>query len=327
MANLSVKYMGFEMPSPLILGSCGLTNSIDNLQKAEKAGFGGIVLKSIFEEQILNEISLTYNKFEDFSHTHAYDYIAQYHEMASFEKYLNFIRQATSSVSIPVIASVNCFSSNIWIKYAKAIQDAGAKALEVNYFILPFDFNKKAEDYYKSYFTLIEELKKHLSIPIAIKTSSYFTDLSYFIKQLSYTGINALVLFNRFHSPDINLDKMEFTSTNNLSRPEELPNTLRWVGILSDHLRCDLSATTGCHDSKGLIKLILAGANTVQAASVFYKKGIEYGAVMLNELNGWMEQKGFNNIADFKSKMTYSKLENPDVYARIQFMKYMSGIE
>ena len=327
MANLSVKYMGFDLPSPLILGSCGLTNNIENLQKAEKAGFGGIVLKSVFEEQILNEISRTYNKFEDFSHTHAYDYIAQYHEMASFEKYLSLIRQATSSLSIPVIASVNCFSPKVWVKYAKAIQDAGAKALEVNYFILPFDFDKKADEYYKSYFTLIEELKKQLSIPIAIKTSSYFTDLSYFIKQLSYTGIDALVLFNRFHSPDINIDKMEFTSTNNLSHPEELANTLRWVGILSDHLRCDLSATTGCHDAKGMIKLILAGANTVQAASVFYKKGIEYGATMLSKLNNWMDQNCYKNISDFKSQITYSKLEDPSVYARIQFMKYMSGIE
>lgn len=327
MANLSVKYMGFELPSPLILGSCGLTNNINNLCMAEKAGFGAVVLKSVFEEQIRNEILSTYNKVEDTSHAQSYDYIRQYQEMASLEKNILLIREARNSLSIPVIASVNCFSPEGWMQYAKAIEDAGAHALEVNYFTLPVNFNQSCDDYTKGYFRLIEELKKNLTIPIALKTSGYFTDLSHFMQKISYTGIAALVLFNRFHSPDIDLDKMEFSSTNNLSRPEELSNTLRWVGILSEHLRCDLSATTGCHDGQGLVKLILAGADSVQAASVFYKKGIDYGRTMLEDLNKWMEKRGYQTVDDFKAKLNYINIEDPAAYFRIQFMKYMAGME
>ncbi len=326
MANLSVKYMGLNLPSPLILGSCGLTNRIKNLILAEQSGFGAVVLKSIFEEQICQEVMKTLRE-EEVIHSQAYDYIMQYQGQASFDKYLNFVREAKNRLSIPVIASVHCFSSDRWIQYAKAIEEAGADALEVNYFVLPVDFNKDAESYSNSYLQLVQELKNVLSIPIALKTSSYFTDMANFMQKLSYTGIEALVLFNRFHTPDINLEKMEFFSTNNLSTPAELSNTLRWTGILSEHLRCDLSATTGCHTPEALIKLILAGADSVQAASVFYNKGVEYGAEMVKGLHDWMDQNGYENVNDFKAKMNYTRIDDPAVYFRIQFMKYMAEIE
>lgn len=327
MANLSVKYMGFDLKSPLILGSCGLSNDIEKLKLAEQSGFGAVVLKSIFEEQIKNEMLSSYQKSQDYQHSQAYVYLTQYQEMASFEKYLAFIRQAKANISIPVIASVNCFSSDGWTQYAKAIEEAGADALEVNYFSLPISFEKKGKEYSESYIRLIDKLKKKTSLPIALKTSNYFTDFAHFMQKLSYTGIKSLVLFNRFYSPDINIDKIELTSSAHLSSKEEIANTLRWTGILSEHLRCDLCATTGCHDSESMIKLILAGADAVQAASVFYKKGIEYGKTMLDELNEWMDKKGFASINDFKAKMNYTNIENPDVYFRIQFMKYFSGIE
>lgn len=326
MANLSIKYMGLNLKSPLILGSCGLSTHINNLYAAEKAGFGAVVLKSVFEEQIRYEINATYNKTEE-THSQAYDYISHYQEMASFEKYLFLVREARASLNIPVIASVNCFSAEGWMHYAKAIEEAGAHALEVNYFMLPVNFNKTADDYAEPYFKLVEELKKTLSIPVALKTSTYFTDFAHFIQKLSYTGLDAIVLFNRFHAPDINLDKMEFFLSNNLSHPEELLNTLRWVGILSEHLRCDISATTGCHNAEGLIKLILAGADSVQAASVFYEKGIEYAAVMLKGLSDWMDKNGYETVDDFKAKLNYTNIEDPSAYFRIQFMKHLSGIE
>lgn len=326
MANLSVKYMGLNLKSPLILGSCGLSNNINNLYAAEKAGFGAVVLKSVFEEQIKYEINATYNKSEE-THSQAYDYIAHYQQMASFEKYLFQVREARASVKIPIIASVNCFTAEGLAQYAKAIEEAGAHALEVNYFVLPVNFNKNAEQYAEPYFKLIEGLKKVLSIPIALKTSMYFTDLAHFMQQLSYSGLDALVVFNRFHAPDIDLEKMSFFLSNNFSKSEEILNTLRWVGILSEHLRCDISATTGCHDAEGLIKLILAGADSVQAASVFYEKGVEYGAVMLKGLSDWMDKKGYATIDDIKAKLNYTNIEDPSAYFRIQYMKHLSEME
>ncbi|MEG1555779.1 MAG: dihydroorotate dehydrogenase-like protein [Bacteroidales bacterium] len=327
MTDLSVKYMGFKLRSPLILGSCGLTNSIDKLQKAEEAGFGAVVLKSIFEEQITHEVNSTIKDSQFITFKQAYDYVAQYQEMASSENYLKLIREANEKLSIPVIASVNCATNSGWLKYAKAIQDAGAKALEVNYFILPFRFNRDAESYFKLYIKLIDELQRIIDIPIALKVSTYFTDMAHILQKLSYTGIKALVLFNRFHSPDIDIDKMILSATNNLSHEHELHNTLRWTGILSGNLRCDLSATTGVHDAKGLIKLLLAGANSVQAASVFYKKGIEYGATMLGDLKTWMEKNEYEHISDFQSTMNFQHVEDKESYFRIQFMKYMAGFE
>ncbi|MBR4535252.1 MAG: dihydroorotate dehydrogenase-like protein [Bacteroidales bacterium] len=327
MVDLSVKYMGFKLRSPLILGSCALTKDIDKLKQAEEAGFGAVVLKSIFEEEIRNEVNAVVEDDTALMYRQAYDYMVQYQEMASSSKYLDLIKDATEKLSIPVIASVNCASPSGWTKYAKMIQDAGAKALEINYFILPANFENSADYYYDSYMELVENLKNTITIPFALKVSTYFTDMAYFLQKLSYTGISSLVIFNRFHAPDINIDKLEFSSTNSLGNEFELSNTLRWTGLLSGHLRCDLSATTGVHDSKGLIKLLLAGANSVQAASVFYQKGIGYGSTMLIEMKDWMEKHGYNSVDDFRGLMSYKKVANPDSYFRIQFMKHMAGIE
>lgn len=327
MIDLSVKYMGFNLCSPLILGSCGLTKNLDHLQQAEECGFGAVTLKSIFEEEINNEVNAAMSHDEASMYKQAYDYIAQYQEMASAYKYLQFIREATQKLTIPVIASVNCASPKGWTKYAKMIEEAGAKALEVNYFILPTSFEHNADYYVKSYLELIENLKSVLTIPFGLKVSTYFTDMAHTLQQLSYTGISSLVMFNRFYAPDINIEKMEFSSMNNLGHEYELSNTLRWTGLLSGKLRCDLSATTGVHDSTGLIKLLLAGAKTVQAASVFYKNGISYGTTMLSEMKDWMEKHGYNSVNEFRGKMSYANVDNPDSYFRIQFMKHLAGIE
>ncbi len=328
MSNIAVKYMGFDLSTPLILGSCGLSNKLDNLKLAEDNHFGAIVLKSIFEEEIHYQIHKAISESEDSAYgQYAQDYISHYREMESFEKYLNLIRQANESITIPVIASVNCFSSSGWMKYAKMIEQAGAKALEVNFFLLPTDFNKNADNYRKEYFKLLDELKKNISIPFALKTSSYFTDFANFMQQLSYSGPSALVLFNRFYAPDINIDKLEFKAARHLSDENELYNTLRWIGLLSGNLRCDIAATTGVHNGAGLIKLLLAGADVVQAASIFYKKGIPYAKEMMAELNSWMDKKEFKTINDFKGRLSYHNIDNPTIYFRTQFMKYMAGIE
>ena len=243
----------------------------------------------------------------------AYDYMTHYQEMASSSKYLDLIKNATEKLSIPVIASVNCATPSGWTKYAKMIQDAGAKALEINYFILPASFEHDADFYYESYLELVENLKNTITIPFALKVSTYFTDMAHFLQKLSYTGVSSLVIFNRFHAPDINIDKLEFASTNSLGNEYELSNTLRWTGLLSGNLRCDLSATTGVHDSKGLIKLLLAGANSVQAASVFYQKGIGYGSTMLIEMKDWMEKHGYNSVDEFRGLMSYKKVARQSV--------------
>lgn len=320
--------MGFELASPLILGSCGLSKHLDNLKIAEDSGFGAAVLKSIFEEEIRQDVK---KLFDEKHSTHydslAYDYLVHYQEKESFDKHLNLILEAKESLQMPVIASINCYSSRGWIKYAKMIEEAGAKALEVNFFLLPTDFNKDAEEYRKEYFSLIKELKENLNIPIALKTSFYFTDLSHFMLHLSYSGLAALVLFNRFHAPDINIETLKYKPNRSLSSTSELNETLRWIGLFSQRLRCDIAATTGVQNAEGMIKLLLAGADAVQAASIFYKNGINYGATMVKELKEWMEKQNFKTIDEFKAKLNFKNIENPSIYFRTQFMKYMAGME
>ena len=206
MANLSTSYMGLTLRSPIIAGSSGLTNSIENIQKIYDSGAGALVLKSLFEEQINNLINKTFHQNPDnYSYPEAMDYISHYTRTNDLENYLNLIREAKSKVDIPVIASINCVSSSEWVTFARNIQDAGADALELNIFILPSDPRKKSEHHEQVYFEILQSVMKSIKIPVAAKISYYFSGLTNMALQLSWTGIKGLVLFNRFYSPDIDI--------------------------------------------------------------------------------------------------------------------------
>ena len=328
MANLSTSYMGLTLRSPIIAGSSGLTNSIENIQKIYDSGAGALVLKSLFEEQINNLINKTFHQNPDnYSYPEAMDYISHYTRTNDLENYLNLIREAKSKVDIPVIASINCVSSSEWVTFARNIQDAGADALELNIFILPSDPRKKSEHHEQVYFEILQSVMKSIKIPVAAKISYYFSGLTNMALQLSWTGIKGLVLFNRFYSPDIDIDKFEVTTGNVFSTPGENTLTLRWVALLADKIQCDIAASTGIHDGKSAIKQLLAGAKAVQVASVLYQKGIEQIAVMNNEIGTWMDKHEFSATKDFIGKMSLKEVDNPAAYERVQFMKHFAGIE
>ncbi|HSG67520.1 MAG TPA: dihydroorotate dehydrogenase-like protein, partial [Bacteroidales bacterium] len=276
MANLSTSYMGFELKNPIIVGSSGLTNSLENIIEIEKNGAAAVVLKSLFEEQINHMINKAMHSGPDnFSYPEAEDYISNYTKTNDVDNYLKLIRAAKAAVQIPVIASINCISSADWISFATKIQEAGADGLELNIFILPSDPKRDALQNEAIYFDIIEKVKKEVTIPIAIKISSYFSGLANMALKLSWTGIKGMVLFNRFFSPDIDIDNFKVTATNVFSHPEELAISLRWVAMLSSRLHCDVAASTGVHDGPAVIKQLLAGAKAVQLSTVLYKKGFE----------------------------------------------------
>lgn len=329
MANLETRYMGLTLRNPIIVGSSGLTNSVESIEKIEQHGAGAVVLKSLFEEQIRYEVSkaLTADQESFSTYPEAADYISNYSKNHKLSSYLDLIRDAKKAVSIPVIASINCISAAEWISFAKKIQDAGADALELNVFILPSDPNHGADENEKIYFDLVESVMKQVTIPVSLKISYYFSGLAKFTRQLSWTGIKGLVLFNRFFSPDIDINNFKVISTNVFSHPEELAISLRWVAMLSDLLHCDISATTGVHDGKAVIKQLLAGATTVQVTSVLYKEGFEKIASMLKELEEWMAVHKFETIPEFRGRLSYKASENPAAYERVQFMKHFAGIE
>ncbi len=328
MADLRTKYMGLELKNPVIVGSSGLTNSLDKIKDLEKQGAGAVVLKSLFEEQIDFQVHKSVSQSESlYSYPEAEDYISNYTKDNSVTEYLELIKKCKSDVSIPIIASVNCVSSAEWISFARKIQDAGADALEINIFVLPSDPKRSSEQNEQVYFDVAQAIVKEISIPVAFKVSYYFSGFAKTALKLSWTGIKGMVLFNRFFSPDIDIDKFEVTATNVFSTPDEISTSLRWVAMLSDRLHCDIAASTGVHDGAGVVKQLLAGAKAVQVTSALYKDGIETIPKMLDFVEKWMDKHGFQTTDEFIGKMSFKETTNPAAYERVQFMKHFAGIE
>lgn len=326
MADLSTQYLGMKLKNPVIAGSSGLTNSVKSIQDLEESGAGAVVLKSIFEEEIAFEYEdILKEAAEEGVNLDQFDYYDFQIKGEKLDKYTNLIQESKKNVSIPVIASINCVYSHEWTSFAKQLQTAGADALELNMFFLPSEFDRTTEEKEKAYFQIIEKVQKEVTIPVALKISHYFSNLGPMIQKLSETGIAGLVLFNRFYSPDFDIDKMEVVPSNVFSSPSDLPTSLRWIAIMAERVSCDLAASTGVHDGTALIKQILAGANAVQVASTLYKNGKGQIAEMLKTLEAWMDEKNFSSISDFRGKMSQAKSSNPAVYERVQFMKYFGG--
>jgi dihydroorotate dehydrogenase (fumarate) len=328
MINIGSTYLGLSLKSPVIVGSSGLTNKIENIIEFEKLGAGAVVLKSLFEEQIRHEIARdTNNDSLVTQYPEALDYISQYTRELQVEKYLELISLASKTVDIPIIASINCITTDEWTSYAKKIEDAGAHAIELNIFILPSDPTVEGSFNEKKYFEILNKVTQIVQIPVAIKLSYYFSSLAKTALELSWSGAKGIVMFNRFYSPDIDIHSMKVISSNVFSSPEEITTSLRWVAMLSNRLHCDTCASTGVHDGTGLIKQLLAGAKAVQVVSTLYKNGFQRITSMNTELRSWMQANNFENTSEFIGKLSFKKTDNPAAYERVQFMKYFSGIE
>lgn len=326
MPDLSTTYMGLRLKNPLIAGSSGLTGTRAGLRDLEDGGVAAVVLKSIFEEEIAAEYDDTVTEAARKGMSlDSYDYYDYEVRGAHVSEYVDFIREAKAAVSIPVIASVNCTYSHEWVSFAKDIEAAGADGLELNMFFLPSDMARSSDEREKDYLQIVDRVLKQVRIPVALKISSSFSTLAQMIGRLSRTGIAALVLFNRFYSIDFDIEKLAVTGSSSLSSPAELAGPLRWVALMSRRVDCDIAASTGVHDSAGLIKMLLAGARAVQAASAFYKNGAGSAAVMLRELSTWMDRHGFKVLNDFRGKLSQAESVNPAVYERVQYMKHYAG--
>ena len=344
MENLQTSYLGLKLRNPLIAASCGLTNSIPKIKELALKGIGAVVIKSLFEEQISIETDIaiktdkgeikTLTKAPDrlfgkriYDYDEAYSYLFDYAKANTLEKYLNFLKEAKNSVDIPVIASINCISNQNWHAFAKKIQDTKVDALELNIYILPSDWRRSGEDNERIYFDIIREVRNFVDIPVAVKIGYYFSSIVQSVMKLSESGIKGLVLFNRPYNTDYNIDKIGLSHGPVFSSKEEYSRTLRWISILSGHVKCDLSASTGVHDHEAFIKMLLAGATTVQIASVLYKEGLDVIPQILMNTIDWMRNHRFETVDSFRGMLSQKKLENPAAVERVQFMKLYSGIE
>lgn len=324
---VNTTYLGLDLKSPVVVGSCGLTDSVDNLLKMEQNGAGAVVLKSIFEEQIIYDIKSSANVYAPVDQYGAsYDYVASHVAPNFMDQFFGFVRKAKSALSIPVIGSINCYSFENWLTYARRFEEAGCDALELNISLLPYESKLSVDDVERLFEDVINTLKRFVSIPIAIKVSSYFTDMAKFMQKLSWMGINGVTIFSRPLDIDIDIERLTLVPPPLLSEPGEVYQTLRWVAILSKKMKCELSASTGIHTSDDVVKMLLAGAQTVQVVSCLYKYGIEHLRTLNDGLSQWMSTHGFSCLDQIRGRLAVNTNEDASMFLRTQYMKHVNKI-
>jgi dihydroorotate dehydrogenase (fumarate) len=326
MADLSTTYMGLKLKNPVVVASSGLVKTVAGVRACGDNGAGAVVLKSLFEQQVnCNVADLDRECYSD--HPEAYDYIKNLISDRDKTDYLTLIREAKKAVSIPVIASINCVNDREWTQYAKDLEKAGADALELNISYMPNDPHLRSNDIHHVYYDIVSTVKKNINLPIAAKIGPYFTNLNRFAVRMERFGADALVLFNRFYQFDIDIEKESLAPGNRLSSPDEINVPLRWMAKLYGKVKCDLAASTGVHDGTGAVKQLLAGAKVVQLCSTLYQNKMKQIGRIRDEINTWMDNKGYETIDDFRGKLSQIRSECPEDYERIQYIKALVGIE
>ncbi len=325
--NITTKFAGLTLKSPIIIGASGITGDTKHFKTFEENGAGAIVLKSIFEEEIIFEFNSFMKEAEEYGYDNEFlDYFDYKLKQDNITKYIDLIKAAKQEVDIPIIASVNCVSTHEWAYFTKKIEEAGADALELNIFILPSDLTKSCTDMEKTYFEIVEKVKAQINIPVVVKMSYYFSNLGKMIIDLSEKA-DGLVLFNRFYNPDIDIKEKKIVNAKIFSTPDEILTPLRWVGISYGRVKSSLAATTGIHDGNGLIKMILAGADAVEIVSTIYKNGPKVIKEMIKDLENYMADNGYETIEDMKGVASKQKAKNPAMYERAQFMRYFGDFD
>ncbi len=327
MSNLETTYLGLKLRNPLVAASSGLTSSVEKIKELEKAGIGAVILKSVFEEQINNEVtSMLAKDQQSMGYPEAEDYIKSYLRDNTIKEHIKLLSEVKKAVDIPVIASINCVSSDEWTNFAKDFEEAGADAIELNIFYVPTDRNEKPGEVEQLYVDVLKKVKDEISIPVSVKFGLYHSNIIGMADKLQANGASGVVMFNRFYEPDINLEKLELTSSEVFSSPSDIRRSLRWVGMVSSKVtKLDIAASTGIHDGSAVIKQILAGAQVAQLCSTLYLNGAGVITDMLAEISEFMKKWNFKRIEDFRGRLSYKNIPDPMVYERSQFMKYFSN--
>jgi len=327
MANLGTTYLGLQLKNPLVAASSGLTGSVEKIRELATAGIGAVVLKSIFEEQINNEVTnLLQKDQQNNSYPEAEDYIKGYLRDNTITKHLELVEETKQAVDIPVIASINCVSSDEWTSFAKDFEQAGADAIELNIFYLPTDRNERPGMVEQLYLDVLKKVKSQVTIPVSVKFGLNHSNILGMADKLKANGADGIVMFNRFFEPDINLETLELTSSEVFSLPTDIRRSLRWVGMVSSAVpKLEIAASTGIHDGQAVIKQILAGATVTQLCSTLYINGAKIIPAFLDEISGFMKKWNFKKIDDFRGRLSYKNIPDPMLYERSQFMKYFSN--
>ncbi len=325
--DFSTTYLNKKLRSPLVVSANPLSETIENLKRMEDAGAGAVVLYSLFEEQLRQEeLTLNYHMThgtESFAESLTYfPEPLEYHTTS--DAYLEHIRKAKLAVRIPIIASLNGSTAGGWTQFAKKIEQAGADALELNLYSIPADPSLTPEEIELNYLATVAWIKRAIKIPVAVKLSPFFTNLAHFARQLDQAGVGALVLFNRFYQPDIDLENLTVYPHLLLSSSHELRLPLRWIAMLHGRIKADLAATTGIHKGKDAIKALMAGASVTMMASALLSRGIDHLRTVEQEMREWMEENEYDSVKQMQGSVSQLNCANPSEFERAQYMRALT---
>lgn len=325
--NLSTTYLGMKLRTPLVPSASPLSEDFDNIRRMEDAGASAIVFHSLFEEQIRMERHQQEGGSQAASGPY-FDVVKYAPKSGEFQvgldNYIDHIARAKAAVSIPIIGSLNGSTFGGWTTFAKQIEQAGADALELNIYSLPTDPERSADDIETGYLTILASVKGQLKIPVAVKLSPYFTNLTQFARRLDQNGADGLVLFNRFYQPDVELETRQVVPNVVLSTPSAMRLPLRWVAILRGRIGASLAATSGIHRATDALKMLMAGADVTMLCSALLARGIEHIKTVESEMCEWMEQHEYESVEQLKGCMSQQNCPDPRAFERAQYMRAVS---
>ncbi|MHC4975424.1 MAG: dihydroorotate dehydrogenase-like protein [Planctomycetota bacterium] len=324
--DLTTSYLGFSLTHPFVPGASPLADSLDSVRSLEDAGAPMIILRSLFEEQIVGEQMETYHASETLSHAfgEATSFLVESTDAAfGPDGYLNHIRKVREAVGVPVVASLNGTTRGGWLEYARLIEEAGASALEINLYDIPTDADRSASDIESDAIETVRQVKNSISLPLAVKISPFYTSMAHLAEGMQAAGADALVIFNRFYQPDIDIEELESVPSLRLSDSSELLLRLRWLAILHGRLTADLAITGGVHEPTDAIKAIMCGAQTVQMVSALLQHGPDRLKLIRDGVSNWLDEKGYKSLDQMRGSMSLQTCPDPRAFERANYMQIL----
>lgn len=330
MSSLATEYLGIQFDNPILVGASSLTLNVAAVEKCARAGAGGVVLKSLFEEQVRLEAQTLNESLAAAAtgHSEVFEYMeADIGMRYGTRQYLQIVHDCKQTVEIPVIASINCVSAEWWLDFAAEVAAAGADALELNVAIMPATLTVSGREIEDRCAEIVSTARHAVPIPIAVKLGPYFSSLPHVVRRLKQAGADGFVLFNRFYRPTIDVDELKMSVDSPYSSPAEFSPVLRWICLLANRIAADFAATTGIHTGEDVVRALLGGAKAVQVVSALYQNGVDHVQNLRNDLSEWMQRHGYDSIEAFRGLMCRAQRPDSEALERIQYIKGLVGIE
>jgi dihydroorotate dehydrogenase (fumarate) len=326
--DLTTRYLGLSLKSPLVAGASPLTGEVDNIRRLEDLGAGAVVLPSIFEEQIERDEQLIEHMgtigVDSYPEALTYFPAAASYRIGPAH-YLDVLHHAAAATDIPIVGSLNGITDHGWVNYAGQMEQAGAAALELNIYFIPADPDVPGHEVEQRYITILKAIKQAVKIPVAVKLSPYFSAMGHMATQLVEAGADGLVLFNRFYEPDIDLGQLTLLPNLELSTSAEIRLPLLWIGVMSGRVRASLAASTGVESADEVIKYLLVGADVVMTSSALLRHGVDYMKVLLDGLKSWLAARDLDTLDRIRGRMSQRNITDPTAFARANYIRILQG--